>query len=251
MDNLCKLKAIALLVAFSSLPIPLWAKGDVKESPKSLVILGGSGRGTSTPFPDDESTKKLFKRAELYEQGLALEKQGLYEAAIEKYIEAMHPSLLEQEQDKSMALGGIIQVLHKQGKFELALKELDWFRTSNPNLLYEIRKPELEALIKARDVGSAEPIYSHINHLKEKYQYDLPPNGLQEVITSDVIRLYDYIGDLDEAIAFVNQVLRYKKLPKRGKSEYEKINRVLEEDRKRGTKGRATQVLIQSDYFPW
>ena len=33
--------------------------------------------------------------------------------------------------------------------------------------------------------------------------------------------------------------------------EYLKVREAFEQDKAEGKKGRATQVLIQSDYFPW
>ena len=111
--------------------------------------------------------------------------------------------------------------------------------------------------------------------------------GYSTVVTSDIIRLYDHIADYDAGIAFVDSVVNYfysknkslrgvstsqealQKAEERGKHwrdykkiyEYLKVREAFEADKKEGRQscvgktgvciGRATQALIQSDYFPW
>ena len=114
--------------------------------------------------------------------------------------------------------------------------------------------------------------------------------GYHTTVISTILRLYDTIGDHDAGIAFIDEVLSYGRTQKRKRGEddsiYEKVKTVqdaqqcmdsdwrskanerffhacrfireyllvreaFEKDKAEGTKGRATQVLIQSDYFPW
>jgi len=226
------------------------AKEKVEAPSASLIILGGNKQQTLASFSDDARTKKIIRQSEIEHEAKLLEKQGRYEDAVTKYQEAMHPSLLNSERDKAGAIGGILRIHQKQGKFDLALKELGWF-SAYPNQLYVDTKPELEALIKARDTDSMKPIYAHISHLKEKHQKFIPPKGHEPVFTTNIIRLYDYIGDLDAGIAFVDAVIAYKKLTFSTREEYLKIKQAFTEDKAKGSKGRATEALIRSDYFPW
>lgn len=234
-------------------PSGLLAEEKAESQDKPIFVLGGAQKGL-TPFPDDESTRRIIRQTQIEQEARRLEKQGRFDEAIAKYNEAMDPSLLNTERDKAGGMHGIIRIHQKQGKLDLALKELEWFSTY-PNQLYIDTKPELEALIKARDTGSNEPIYAHIEYLKKKHKNRLPPKGYMPLftssITSRIIRLYDYIGDLDAGIAFVDKVLSYKKLYPRHREEYLKVKQAFLEDKAQGAKGRATDILIQSNYFSW
>lgn len=235
-------------------PLSVLAKEKTESQNKPIFVFGGSQKGL-TPFPDDEGTRKIIKRNEIQQEARLLEKQGRYEEAIAKYQQATDPSLLNSERDKAGGMVGIMRIHQKQGKLELALKELeDWyglFRPSPPGQLYIDKKPELDALIKARDTGSNEPIYAHIENLKRRYKSVLPPKGHQSFVTSQIIRLYDYIGDSDAGIAFIDKVLTYKKLYPYQREEYLKAKQAFMADKAHGTKGRATDALTQSTYFSW
>ncbi len=114
---------------------------------------------------------------------------------------------------------------------------------------YQDAKHELEALIKTKNTHSSQPIYDHIKYLESKHRLELPPWGYgvhSVTITSPIIRLYDYIGDIDGGIAFVDKIINYKGLYPKTRAEYLKIKEAFEEDKKQGTKGHATQVLDQT-----
>lgn len=238
--------------------ISVYAAADEQETAKSsnkaVFVLGGAPKGL-TPFPDDEGTRKIIRQTQIIHEAQALEKESRFEEAIAKYQESMSPSLLNSERDKAYGMAGILTIHQKQGKLDLALKELEeWYRlfvSPYQAQLYIDRKPELEALIKARDTGSNEPIYAHIENLKQRYKPVLPPKGHQSFVTSQIIRLYDYIGDLDAGIAFVDSVLSYKKLYPRVREEYLKVKQAFMADKAQGTKGRTTEALTQSTYFSW
>ena len=232
-------------------------------------------KSTSSSSGDsyDEGIRKVFARTSIEKQARLLEKQGLYDEAIVKYKEALNPSLINQTYEGSTAHGGIMDVYIKQGKFEEALKELQWFITTNYN---PAAKPwldqqiEIEALIKARGTHSNKPVYEYIQYLKEKYKKSLPPKKVDVIIATLIIRLYDTIGDYDAGIVFVDGFLNYYakkahvKPEKIGpKNPYLQIKQAFLQDKAEGRKscisakpgevcmGRATKVLIQSDYFPY
>ena len=248
----------------------------------SFIIFTGIGYvDASDHLQADDCTTKMLKSANIYDEGRSLEKQGDYEAAIRKFREAIQesypsvPMACGQYDSSGMARGGIERIYQKQGKFELALKELQWHLQRNPEK-YLDEKLELEALIKARDTKSLQPVYEYIDYLKKKYKDQLPPNtgAYSDMVASVIIRLYSHIGDMDGGIAFVEGFLKLCALGKtcsRGfkqyaytvKNPYFQIKQAFEQDKKENFKGcldakpgdacmgRATKALIQSDYFPW
>jgi hypothetical protein len=226
-----------------------WAAEGAESKNEPVMVFAGMKKGL-TPFPDDEATRKIIKQTNIEKEAMRLEKLGHFDEAISKYKEAMAPELLNSERDKSGGMHGIIRIHQKKGEFDLALNKLEWFSTY-PNQLYIDLKPELEALIKARDTGSNEPIYAHIEYLKNKYKKWLPPKEHNSLYASYLIRLYDYVGDVDAGLKFVESVLSSKKLHSRARTEYEKVKQAFLEDKANGSKGRATNALTQSTYFSW
>ncbi len=216
-------------------------------------------------LPDD--LVKIVKRNAIENEARRLFKRGLYEEAIQKYKDAIAPKVINDESEKSFALWSILEINQRLGKLGLAFQELQWFLQRRPDKdEYLNKKFELLALIEAEKTRSNAAIYKHIQYLKEKYKKELPPKKYwfhTTSITSTIIRLYDHIGDSDGGIAFVDQILAYKKLRPKARSEYLKVREAFEQDKKEGFKGcldakpgtvcmgRATQALIQSDYFPW
>lgn len=242
---------------------------DASDHPQTIDTLVGGKRPPVSSFANDDCTAKILKSANIYDEGRSLEKQGDYDAAIRKFQEAVQesypsiPMACGRYDSSGMARGGIERIYQKQGKFELALKELQWHLERNPEK-YQDEKLELEALIKARDTKSTQPIYEHIEYLKKKYKDQLPPNAgaYSDTIASVVIRLYDHIGDYDQGIKFVEEFLRMCASGKTCSPDFEKyaytiqnpyfqVKQAFEADKKTSSKGRATQALMQSNYFPW
>lgn len=169
--------------------------------------------------------------------------------------------------DRGRPFASIIAVHQKQGEYEQALEELEYLREEHrAHEPYVDWRQEFIALIEARKTRSNQPVYNHILYLKEKYKNSLPPRHYwfgSTQYTDAIIRLYDHIGDSTGGIAFVDQILAYKKLRPKARSEYLKVREAFAQDKKEGFKGcldakpgtvcmgRATQALIQSDYFPW
>jgi len=246
----------------------------------------------SSPFSNDPETRKIIRRSQIEDEARQLEEAGRYDEAIARYREAISPRLLNYEGEAGVARGGIQSVYIKQGKYEEALKELQWHLDRNPEK-YEDTKLELLALIKSRDTHSPEPVYQHIEYLKEKYKDQLPPNtgAYDDIVASAIIRLYDHVADFDAGVAFAEGFLKRcasgkscrgddKKLAYTPKHPYFQIKQAFLEDKAEGFKGclnakpsqseggqatpqdfggqageacmgRATQALIESDYFPW
>jgi tetratricopeptide (TPR) repeat protein len=217
----------------------------------------------------------VWEQAQIIAEGRRLAAKGVYEAAISKYSEALAPRFIFNESRKSGALWETMRVYRLQGKYDESLKGLQWFIDNNRNSKVKPwldDKLELEALIKARELKSPQPIYDHIQYLRKKYINELPPKagGYSSIIASMLIYLYDHIGDSDAGIELMDGFIRYyaKKAhikPEQvgSKNQYLQIKRAFEQDKKEGFKGcldakpgdacmgRATKALIQSDYFPW
>jgi len=228
-----------------------------KNIKSSYIFVGGKNNTSLTPYPNDEGTQKIVKRTDLELQASRLARHGFYEEALSKYREAINPSLLNNEYDKATALGGIEDIYERQRKFDLALKIHQWFMKANPEKDYYIDKQlELEALIKARDSRSNETIYGHIAYLRRRYGKFIPPqsqgdSGFHSTPIEQIIRLYDWMGDSDGGIKFMNEVLSSKSIYPAEHKEYEKVKAAFEEDKRTGQKGHLQKVIETSNIIGW
>lgn len=235
---------------------------NTQNSKPLYAVVGGQEQGL-TPFPNNERTRKIMAMAELEREGDRLAAQGQYEEALAKFYEAMKPEYLNEESDKSGAQGRIRDIHERQEKFDLALKEHEeWFYKDFPNHEPTINKHlELLALLESKKTNSSAPVYNHIEYLKKKYSKQLPPNGYEGVfsggIISDIVHLYDYLGDADNAIDFMNIALKYlKDNNKKGINrfiiaEYERAKTAFEEDKRTGQKGHLQKVIETSNHIGW
>ena len=239
----------------------------------SLVFFVAFGFGMRNGNAVQSSSMgKAFQQAQLEDEGRALLKQGLYSEALEKFREADDPGLKLQGYQDAVAKALIRETYQLQGAYEKALKELTPLLRVNPDQWnWKDEKYELEAMIESRDSKSTAPIYKFVNHMKDRYKADLPPqkynSGVTVFIASSIIRCYDQIGDYDAGIFFMDEILSYwekksgQNLHRPGnKNQYFLIRQAFEQDKKEGRKGcmgqsgcvgRATKALVESDYFPW
>lgn len=220
----------------------------------------------------------IWEQGQIENEGYRLAEAEAYDAAIAKYHEALAPQFILQERDKCHPLAGIMNVHRLQGKFDEAFQESQWFLKINPNKEeYKDNQLELKALADAQSEKSNQPVFVYIQYLRDKYKNLFPPikydGNYVPILASKIIFCYGWIGDADGGIAFIDQILKYfeqKDLKKYGKARwgrgdnaYYMIKLGFEQDKKEGFKGcldakpgevcmgRATQALIQSDYFPW
>lgn len=236
-----------------------------KSSKPIYTIVGESKKSNSTPFPSDNWTKKIFKRNEFQNEGWALAEQGLYEEAIAKFRMAADPSLIVQEHERAVPIGLIVDAYQRQGKFEDALKEHQWFmRHKEPSDAARERQAELLALIKARDTKNNKPIYDYIDYIKAKYPKYFPPNGyfvgMSDIYIKDFIHLYDYIHDYDSGIALMDEVIKYhtnhkdpnhRSAHKKDVIEYTRVKQAWELDKKTGKHGHLREVIKTSSVISW
>ncbi|MBI4398910.1 MAG: tetratricopeptide repeat protein, partial [Candidatus Omnitrophica bacterium] len=241
---------------------------------------------------------KIRGQRQLELEGKALFRQGKYDEALQKFQESCAPKYeLYKGRGNGYAESYIREIYVMRGEYEKALEHVTRVlklpymqeilkKSTHDNFTEE--KLEYEALIKARDTGSWQPVYDFIDYLKKTHHNELPPNGYNlGSITpiSTILRLYDTIGDHDAGIAYVDMILdwtfevdkpefshinrnisseeaeKYMKIKKLadGKPnkewrvykwlrEYLLVREAFEQDKREGTRGRATQALIQSDY---
>jgi len=198
---------------------------------------------------------RITTRVSLEREAYHLVYKGQLEEAIAKFNEALHPSLLCNALDRAHPLWGIMRVHQAQGKFELALEEVQWFVKLRPNKdTYQNKKLELEALIKAKETKTNTPIYEFIKDMRERYKTILPPEDYMvrsSYVTSIIIVLYDYMGDTDGGIAFVDPISKFRKNVPGIHQAYQNVKKAFEQDKLEGTQGRATQAILGSKYFPF
>lgn len=239
------------------------AESEDKASNKPLYAVVG-GQEQLTPFPDDEATRRIIKRTDLQKEGGRLASLGLYDHAIVKFKESMNPTLLNDGGDVAGGILGIVRVYQRQGKFEEALKEYEYFLShhlpENRDVVMD-RKTELLSLLEWQKTGSPKSIYDHIRYLRNKYQKLMPPEdyvaGFSGGIISDIVHLYDYLGDADSAIAFMNTAIDYLNQGKRkvvysfAIAEYERVKHAFELDKQTGQKGHLQEVIKDSNSIGW
>lgn len=222
------------------------------------VIIGNENKNYLTPSPSrDDSTGKIIRRTELEHEAYALARHGFYGKALFKYQEALNPSLLNDEYDKSTALWAIRNIHQRQGKLDLAINEHEWFLKANPTKAeYLDKKLELEALINARIANSNQPVYDYIKYFRIKYKKYIPPkskgdSGFHVLRIESIIHLYDWMGDADGGIKFMREVLSSKSLYPNERKEYERVKFAFEEDKRTGQKGHLQKVIETSDFISW
>jgi len=212
-------------------------------------------------------TKKIMAQEKVLRQARRLVKQGEFDSAIAKLEIALEPEYLNREQDKLQPSFQLMKIYQLQGQFNLALQEADKIILIKPNHLYALEhRSEIKAQIQAINTVSAEPLVVWIDAYFAKYVKDIPPhsyNSFSPAPVGVIIRLYDYIGDYSNGMAFVDRILAYKKLRRPVRAEYEKVKQAFLQDQAEGKKGclgqvsgqvcvgRATQLLIQSDVLSW
>ena len=229
-----------------------------KENEKSdSPIYAVVGERHVTPFPSDDATQKILRRNALQNEGYYFSERGLYDQALTKFQEAIQPTLLNTEHDKSTALWAILKVHQRQGKLEIALEELNLIPKINQQKdSFVDEKLELKALIDARNTSFNKPIYEHIKYLKEKYKKYIPPqskgdSGFHTIPINDIIHLYNWMGDADGGIQFMNEVLSSKTLYPEERKDYERVKAAFEEDKRTGQKGHLQKVIETSDIIGW
>lgn len=237
-------------------------EGAPKQSQKPLYAVVGD-QEQLTPFPDDMRTQNIMRQGQLQREGGNLASHGLYEEAIAKFNQAMDPSILNEEHDKSLSLWYILRIHQRQGKYELALKELETntYEANKKKDSYQDKHLELLSLLSFQRTSSPHPVHAHIRYLREKHKKYLPPNdgvgGLTGGIISTIIHLYDAIGDPEGGIVFVDGVLAHLKKYDRsyaGKKEFEEYSRVRQAfllDQQTGKKGHLREALQDSFYISW
>ena len=239
--------------------------------------------------------QNVQNRVSLESEARKLAKEGYYDEAIVLYEKAIEPQNINYEHEKSTATGAIAEIHKWKGEYEKSLKYANWFLRNKPDFEPAlIEKKEIEALIQYKNTAKEDAVVDHINLLKLKNSKRLPPNGYTSsstIVISDIVRLYDTIGDYDAGMKFVNEILDYafktdksninflktskecseviseleskndgaKAYAYKMLREYLLVREAFEQDKKEGKKGsmkegkpgRATLALIRSDYFPW
>lgn len=229
-----------------------------------------------------QEIKKIKARNALQRQAKRSAKAGDLDKAVKLYKQALKPEFINSEHEKSTAMGALREIYKVEKKYSDALDAIHWFfinsATGKPTPSALDEELEINALIQYQLTNSPASIHAHIEYIKESNKDYLPPIHYSSVgtttTTSDILRLYDTIGDYDAGIAFADEILKYweKKsgqnlhLPG-NKNQYFLIRQAFEREKanggptcgKWGAKdangvyciGDATQALIQSDYFPW
>ncbi|MFA5160068.1 MAG: tetratricopeptide repeat protein [Candidatus Omnitrophota bacterium] len=167
-------------------------------------------------------------------------KAGEFDKAIALYRQAIKPELINEDYEKSTAMGMMCEIYKRQKKYDKALEMNRWFlensATGKPTKFALEEKKEIETLMKYASSADPSVIYQYIQRVKEFYKKELPPIGYDVVISSgaisDILRLYDTIGDYDAGIKFIDEILTFFKGQKKNREEdfaiYDKVKTVTQ-----------------------
>ncbi len=255
-----------------------------------LILFAVSGCINSSNSAEPDHLKKVVYRGELETSARRAAEAGRYAEAIALYQQAIEPQNINHRHEMSMAIGSMGEVYKWTGNYEKAMEMNNWFLEGNKDSMRaQIEKSEIKALIRYKETGDRTQIDEHIQKIKDIDKGILPPNGWAPHATttiSDILRLYDTIGDHDAGVAYIDMIIDYaygtdpnyqtvdrsiSAVEARRRSakkqadgapnfkwreydwlaEFLAVREAFEQDKKQGARGRATRVIIQSDYFPW
>lgn len=223
--------------------------------------------------------QKIGVTHQLEQEGRALVKEERYQEAEQKFIAADDSRYwLYQGRPNGMARGWLRDLYKYEGRFEEALDNLNYELKLSPTNQSSLDEKALhETLIKYRDQGDEKVIYGLVDIIKTQYVQRIPPGGYDPIASlrplSNILRLYNTIGDHDAGIKMLDECLEYFKRqdiekygaykPGHVDEAYMKVRAGFEQDKAEGFKGcagqkpgevcmgHATKALIDSDYFPW
>ena len=242
----------------------LFSEENQISQPRKTIVA--SDNQYSSSFSNDNWTRKIFERNKLTEEGYGLARLGFYEEAIAKFRLAADPTLIVQDHERAVPIGSIVEAYQREGKFEEALKEQEWFilRRKMPSDRALEKRIELRALARARDTKNNKPIYEYIGYMKEKYPKFFPPNGyfvgMSDIYINDFIHLYDYLHDYDAGSIFMNEVIGYhanhsdkahRSAHAKDVREYTRVKHAWELDKSTGQHGHLKEVIRTSDFISW
>jgi tetratricopeptide (TPR) repeat protein len=235
--------------------------------------------------PDQYDRSKVFKQEFLIKDARKVAESGDYERAIAMCEEASGEEYINYPADKHRPLGLKMNIYKIIGDYDKAIETFDLFiaLAENPPEQSPF-KNEMIALRDYKNSGDPRSVYTYIEAAQNEWAAMMPPQGFSPgAVTriAKILRLYDTIGDHDAAIAYINMVMEYSyrkhpglQMPTTSQeaiermrastgenqkyrrryeidTEYLKLREAFEQDRREGKRGRATQAIIQSDYFPW
>ncbi len=227
------------------------------------MVYSGKAETKISKIQGMSSEEKLAITRSLEKEGKVLFRSGKYDQALEVFHKANDPKYwLYEGRPNGFAESYIREIHVMREEYDKALERIEkLLPLVAGNQHFMDQKEEYEALIQYKNTKDPKYVYDYIKTLGARYSNKLPPIGykLTSVIQiGTILRLYDTIGDQDAGIAFIDEVLVYFRTGKAGDpkpgpvdAEYMKVREAFEKDKAEGTKGRATKVLIQSDYFPW
>jgi len=226
---------------------------DSNENEESRVKSPVSESALSSKH--DDNTTKIIRSVSYEKAAKKKFERGQYADAIAKYRQAILPENINYEWEESLARGMIRKIYLLQEQYDSALNELLWIKDKNPKEYHRL-KEEISVRLHYFKTGEKFPVLEYVEQRLRDHKDYLPPigygaSGYSDILASEFIQLYDYAGAVDEGLEFVERILDYPKLNKNARAEYLKIKQAFEQDKAEGTKGRPTQVLIQSKYLTW
>ncbi len=252
-----------------------------------IISTGCVDASSQKNVPNAQDDQALLgQKNGLEREGKDLEEIGDFDGAIEKYRQAADLGIKIYGSDRGRSMAFMAHAYEKKGEYETALPYVKMLTEHHPDQLnYYDWQDELEALIEFKKSSDPQHVRDYIQSYIQKYQSGLPPiaSDIDAVLKiTRILALYDMIGDAQSGIDYINMVLEYayKEAPgydamatsevamatskKRDTAEnrkrrrgyeviagYLRVREAFERDKASGSKGSATKVLIQSDYFPW
>lgn len=223
-----------------------------------------SKTNSSKTFLQNDYAGLVANQYRLLGEGRQFLIKGEYEKAYEKYLESTKRR--KYEHDKNLGYGGCIAALKLQQKYEEAMIFVKELNEAFPpgrgkgefDIGYEMshdEMKELEALAVARDTSSPQPVLDFIFYMKKKYGRLFYSKKFFEQeegywIAKDILFLYDHVGAVNEGLVFLDERLEnggyfFDSSTTKRRAKNLALRNAFVEDKKAGSKGRATQVLLE------
>lgn len=198
----------------------------------TFLLVKRSGLDLTLDDITGKSMERLHAGMALENEGRRLAEAGQFEAALEKYKEAIEPQYVRRSYQRATAMGAMISIYCVLQQYDLALEAMEWFflnaRDNVPTPFAIERKKEIQVLKNYHEDANKSRMLVFINEYLDKHKMEFPPSGYDSAKSAAVLRLFNTVGEHDKGIALIDEVLFFLKERRKaeGKEDYTIYDRI-------------------------
>ena len=202
--------------------------------------------------------QQVVQRAQIEWEADQLSRNGKYEAAIKKYLEALKPQYISKIQDKNAALNGLCNAYQLLGVYEEAYKyneeKININKSKKRSWL--LKSEELRALIVFQATRQSKMIYDVISQERDVFNDPLElknDDWHRKGFFRKSLYLYEIIEDYDAALKLCDEYLAMKKVKKdkKFKAEVVELRATVLEAKQTRQKNVIFKKLNQYGFYNW